>query len=103
MKLENISNDEFTIIYRNIKQVEINIKKCKDTVSWKWSNTQNNDEKKNIKSWIKKYEFLKRYWLNESNFTVFYWATKTIPKDINSIIQAKDNQIKSYYNSEIAQ
>jgi len=39
-----------------------------------------------IKSWIKKYGFLKRYWLNESNFTVFYWASKTIPKDINSII-----------------
>jgi hypothetical protein len=56
-----------------------------------------------IKSWIKKYEFLKRYWLNESNFRVFYFASKTIPKDINSIKWAKDNQIKSYYNSEIAQ
>lgn len=53
VKFENISNDEFTIIYRNIKEVESNIKKCKDTVSWKWSNTNNNDEKKNIKSWIK--------------------------------------------------
>jgi len=39
-----------------------------------------------IKSWIKKYEFLEIYWLNESNFMVFYWASKTIPKDINSII-----------------
>jgi len=55
-----------------------------------------------IKSWIKKYEFLKRYWLNESNFMVFYWASKTTPKDINSIKEVKDNQIKSHYNSEIA-
>jgi hypothetical protein len=39
-----------------------------------------------IKSWIKKYEFLGRYWLNESKFMVFYGALKTIPKDINSII-----------------
>jgi hypothetical protein len=39
-----------------------------------------------IKSWIKKYEFLEIYWLNESNFMVFYWGSKTIPKDINSII-----------------
>jgi len=33
---------------------------------------------------------------------VFYWASKTTPKDINSIKEVKDNQIKSHYNSEIA-
>jgi len=56
-----------------------------------------------IKSWIKKYGFLEKYWLNESNFMVFIGLQKLLLKTLHSIIQVKDNQIKSYYNSEIAQ
>jgi len=52
--LSEIGKEEFVIIYTNVKQLEANIKRIKENVSWKWSNAANDNEKSKIKLWIQK-------------------------------------------------
>jgi len=52
INLEKMNNTDFGIIYTNIKELEQNIKKIKESVSWKWSNTNDEKEKRKIKDWI---------------------------------------------------
>jgi len=77
LDLQEIEKKEFVIIYNNIKNIETDIKKFKDSVSWKWSNSNDKEQKSKIKMWIK--DKIMKYFLKEYEFHI----NKLYPKNID--------------------